>query len=75
MFLNYGFLWIYAGSGIAGSYDSSLINIFKELPNCSHSGCAKLCSHQQCRKVSFSPHPLQHLLFVNLLMSILTGKR
>ena len=64
------------GVGLQGYTVALFLVPLKEPPSILHSGCANLRSHRQWRRVSFSPHPLQHLSFgVFVMIAIPAGVR
>uniref|UniRef100_A0A9L0JNH0 Uncharacterized protein n=1 Tax=Equus asinus TaxID=9793 RepID=A0A9L0JNH0_EQUAS len=63
-------------SGIAESYGISIFTFLGSLHTVFHSGYASFNYHQQYTRFPFSPHPLQHILFlVLLIIVILMGVR
>ena len=75
VFFNYVFSGYLPSSGIVGSYSTFIPRYLRNLHTVLCSDYINLQSHQ-CKRVPFSPHPFQNLLFIEFLMVVIvTGVR
>ena len=75
-FLNYSFVWINAQEWVFCIIWSFYLYFFEKPPYCFPQWLHELTSLSTVLAVSFSPHPLWHLLFIGILMIVsLTGVR